>query len=542
MFTCDMSEGLNSYSYLFFGSTDVTGFPDKDYSGIISLQNGGCAKNNTIPYQTLTGSNISCCELTNIAGTDCSSGKTAIDFTQQDVEDSCFDEGLQDLQFTDIDRIEFLTLKDTLGTNNVYFDDFYIYSTGIIGNNSLPTFITLTAIPNPANISDTVNWGWNIFDPDDPANETYTAFDCEDDGVLDYGWALRGNVGSGATGFDCIYPSESTYTGRLWFTDVVHYPLYNASATSTVDIILEVTQPEPDQGGTCTGFSSPVCTGDCYFNDDFQYNNPVECNEWEGTAKDVNPASGIFSVYNLQVTKHSIYIEGDTYSNGVIYESQYNNFEVEFDFYLSHYSNVQFDILNNELNKYSAFVIFNNYNIEVYDPTKTTIASVGQNEWHNLKMNIDLLNDKIDWYLDGNFKYTGDFFDGATDSQRRFTIGWSSTLTDFDIDNFKITYGTLNANATVPEEEVEYTYNPDLFCAVNWTGETGHRFVLQNCIDRGYNVVYPLIGLCVPRACIHDFKYKLVEYATTNIFETIIVVTAFILIAPLLVALAKKRK
>jgi hypothetical protein len=204
---------------------------------------------------------------------------------------------------------------------------------------------------------------------------------------------------------------------------------------------------------------------------------------------------------------------------------------------------VQFDILDSTLSEYSAFLLFNNYDMVVYDPAQNTLANLSADTEYNVKMAVDLANDQITWYLDDTPLYTGNFFDGGSTDQRLFSVRWSSVLADFDIDDFQITLGNLSANATLPEVEVEYTYNPDLFCAINWTSNvTGNRFVLQNCIDRGYNVEGNLVGLCPVRACLSDTASALFSSITGNLFTAIIVAIVIILIAPLLIGFAKRRR
>lgn len=527
-FYCDGSlSASDNYHYLALADYNLVNEPV-----VLALEANGCNFAEDV-YEN--GTNLNCCPIFNITGSYCSSGKTFQDFTVEDVIDAC--SAIGDLDFQDIGRIDLWRNRyNTTEDDYFYFDDLSIIRPAVISNNTLPNILFLDPTPNQAEPNQSVNWGTSVSDNEESSGEIYSAFDCDiSDGTLDYNWALRGIT----LNFACSYTSTGNYTGKLTVSDTAHYPLFNVSETGVVEILSEVDE-EPVQGGNCVGFSAPACSGSCYFNDDFQYNNPVECNGWEGTARDVNPTSGMFSVFSLPVTKYYIEVDGDSYSEGSIFESQYDNFEVEFDFKLTDTSTVQFDILNDDLDQYLAFVLFKNFNIEVYSPGKTTIDTVGQDEWHNLRMLVDLENDQISWYIDDDFKLQSGFFDGTATSARNFRVIWSSVLADFDIDDFQITYGTLNPNATVPEEEeVDYVYNPELFCAINWTGETGERFVEQNCIDRGYSVEYPLIALCNIRACISDTKSVFVNFATDNILETIIIVTAFILIAPLLMKLRK---
>lgn len=523
-FYCSVdSTGKDSWNYLVLSEEYFSGYPIA-----ISLQDGGCVYNSTV----IGGNLDACLELYDITGDDCDHTTTThFNFTLQDAVDTCEIGQCGELNFQDIERVEIWRNKFS-DNDTFYFDDLQIYREGVVANNSLPYIIFVSPIPDPQNVSQIVSWSVSIGDAEDPSGAIWSKFDCGDDGTLDYNWAKRGNAPS----FDCAYDTEGNYTGTAWASDDAHYPTFYDTDTAVVEILELEEEPAPPQGGSCIGFSAPPCTGDCYFFDDFGYNNPLECNEWEGTAKDVNPQSSILSIYNLPVYKYDIEIDGDTYSEGTIYETMYEDYEIEFKIRLSHHSTVQFDVLDEELDQYSVFLIFSNYNAIVYDPSQTTIKAMTPDQWYVYKMQVDLVSDTILWYVDDELVHSGYFYDGATDSQRRFSIGWSSILADFDIDYFSISYGTLQANATLPEEEVAYEFTTDLFCAINWTTNvTEDRFKEEYCTMRGYNTAYPLLSLCVPRACISDIAQYTFQTATSNIFITIVIVTAFILIAPLLI-------
>ena len=520
-FICDGSLlSGDTYPYIFFGlnaSSDST----RSY---ISLNNGGCNDTTNLPTDN-------CCEIQDVVGTDCSSGITHIETDFQSILDNCpeYHEG----SFLNIGSIYLWLEKSSSQSQAFRFDEFRVYENAI-GGNLLPSISSVTPTPDPQEPNATVTWSVIITD-DDLGSAIWSSFDCEDDGSLESAWAKRGT----SIEFNCTYTAEGNYTGVVYASDDAHYPTYNTSASDVVEILSEPAQPP--QGGNCIGFVAPTCSGDCYFNDDFSYSNPVECNEWEGTANDVNPISGLFSIFNMPIGKQAIRIEGDTYSKGVIYQSQYQDYEIEFKIRLSDDSNVQFDVLDNDLDQYSAFLVFSNYNAVVYDPSSTTIMSMTPGDWYVFRIYIDLSLDAINWYVDDDLKYTGDFYDGATDSQRRFQIRWAGSQSDFDIDYFTINYGTLQANATVPVEQVDYVYDPNLFCAINWsTNSTTDRFKTEYCTARGYNTNYPLLSLCIPRACMADIGSFTFNWATQNIFKTIILVTAFILIAPLLVAMRRR--
>jgi hypothetical protein len=513
---------IDGWNYLVLGSQSFV----STYPIAISLQNGGCADNSTV----LGGNLDSCVELIDITGNDCNNSVNQnFSFQVQDVLDVCgFECG--ELNFEYISRIDIWRNKYS-DNGTFYLDDLLIHREDVAGNNSLPYIIFVSPIPNPQNVSQIVSWSVSIGDTEDPSGNIWSKFDCGDDGILDYNWGKRGV----SLSFDCAYLSTGNYTGTAYASDDAHYPSSFDIDTAIVEI-LELEEPdEPITGGDCIGFSAPTCTGTCYFYDDFGYNNPIECNGWDGFAKDVNPSGGVLGIYGLDGTNYFEF-DGDDYSKGSILESQYEDFEIEFRIRLNNYHSVNFYVLDEELDQYSISLVFDNFNAIVYDPSGTTIKSLTPETWYKFEIEVDLATDTILWYVDDTLEHSGNFFDGATDSQRLSRFSWSSPLTDFDLDYFRITYGTQQANYTAPEEEITYVYNPDLFCAINWTTNVSlDRFDESYCTMRGYNTNYPLLSLCIPRACLSDISNAVFNSATTNIFITIVIVTAFILIAPLLI-------
>jgi hypothetical protein len=537
-FTCAQEPiyyGTDAYNYLVF-SRDWEYDDPSAYPIAISLKDGGCDETSHILKHNVTMDDWldTCCELYDIVGDDCDGTKSTYEFTLEELLDACPLAG--ELNFNSISRVDLWRFRETSGSSDIsYIDDIKIYEEVIL-NNSLPYIIFNDPIPDPQNVSEVVSWSVSIGDADDPSGNIWSKFDCGDDGILDFNWGKRG-VG---ISFDCAYSSTGNYTGTAWASDDAHYPTYFDMDTNVVEIIELEAEPQPPFGGNCIGFSAPSCTGSCYFYDDFSYSNPVDCNEWEGTANSVNPVSSMLQIYNMPVTLYDIEIDGNTYSGGTIYQSMYESFEVEFKIRVSHHSNIQFDILDEELDQYSAFLIISNYEAKVYDPSSTTIKTLTPDQWYEFKIEVDMVTDTIDWYVDDTLEYTGSFYDGATTSQRKFSLFWSSVLSDFDMDYFRITYGDLQENATLPTEEVTYTYDPSMFCAINWTTNISEdRWKPEYCEMRGYPTDQR-ISLCLPRACISDVGNALFNWATSNIFMTIIVVTAFILIAPLLIAGRKK--
>lgn len=288
----------------------------------------------------------------------------------------------------------------------------------------------------------------------------------------------------------------------------------------------------------CSGFVNPnICVGDCHFTDNFNYANySVECNGWLGSAKSINPINDVFSVVSQPISKTDIYVD-DT-----IYESETYVFDVEFDFNLTSSTIWQFNILDNSLGNYLALITFENYIVRAYDntpPTINTLGNVSPNTIHTLKLIVDLNNDEIDYYFDGGYITTGEFYDGNTDSARRFSVAWNGLTNDFNIDNFEITLLTANPSPTEPVEEVDYTYNPNFFCAINWTSNSSHKFSEQNCADRGFATTSPGVSLCMPRACLQDVGQILIGSVLRNILLTIIIILAIIILAPLVIKLLK---
>jgi len=540
MFSCSAYNSTGTYNYLVLGSSHTTEFLDIEAT-VISLQNGGCDYWSDSPSEQ-TYSN-QCCELYNITGgDDCASTPYRNDFDLEwtDVtSNGCLS------ALSDFDRVEIVSYKHSANTDNFYIDDIYLYASGIIGNNSLPTFIFLEPLPNPQEPLLDVDWSFSLGDSDDPLSTMWTAFDCENDGVLDFAWGQRGE----AYQYVCTYPIEATYTGKLWYMDDTHYPDLNLSATNSVNILDVVEEPSeaPTQGGTCAGFTSPVCpeVGTCWLYDDFNYDSfAIECNGWDGSGdtEKYHPVNSSYKVIDFDLYEDGIDWIGDRVST-----NQYYSVDVEFDLNLDWTDGsgtVQMFLADTgSTTKYLMNFAVQNYLAKAFGYTSTiNIGTMTQNTWHTFKANVDMENSLITWYMDETPSGTIEFYDsGEITGFDKLILYWSDEDGIIKLDNVKISYADANPNATFETETSEYVYNPNLFCAINWTGQTGDRFSEQNCIDRGFSVEYPLLSLCVPRACLQDVGLSMIDWATSNIFQTIIIVTAFILIAPLIVALAKKR-
>lgn len=539
LFTCDMSNQSNSYSYLLYASNTVASI-DETKAGYISLKNGGCAYNSSLPYQDdiYDADDVPCCELIAIVGEDCTGGKTAIDFSEQDMEDSCGNDFGADLSTIDIDRLEFVTLKRTTGADQVFFDDLYLYNTGFIGGNSLPSITTMDCVPDPVDVSSPASCGVGIMDTDNPATETYSAFDCDTSTPsLDYGWALRGQTPV----FSCTFGTENTFTQKLWVSDLPHYPTYNVSGTSTTTALLVVTPPHPSTGGSCSLYSPQTCTGNCVFTDNFNYDLMIMCAGWSGQTSDYHPTSNVMSIFGTDIYDENYEIDKTTTNS--IKSSQVISYEIKFDVRMKTTDTMLFIGYNDELNKNTMYLAISNYNLVAYKQTGSlSMGSVTPNTWTNIKASVNYQDYKVYYYKDDVLIGTIDLYESGVTSSRKFQFFWSDTDMEFDVDNFRINVVQYSENYTNITETptIDYTYNPDLFCAINWTNPNTDKFTPSNCDARGFSTQYPLVGLCIPRACIQDVGLMMLNWATANIFRTIIIVTAFILIAPLLVALMRK--
>lgn len=525
-FYCDMSGiGTDNYGYLVFSPyfLNSSGFPVA-----LSMKDGGCAFNNSIPFLD------SCCEVSTVSGADCTSGKTHYTFTMGNVSDTCNEVG--ELNFQNIQRLE--VWRSKLGSNagTYYFDDLSLFRLNY-GNNTLPTILFNTPLDDPAEVNDTVRWSVSISDVDDPSSAIWSAFDCNTNGSLDYGLAKRG-IG---IVFNCTYPTQGNFTGTAYATDDSHLGVVNASLANSVEIFTALPLTQSPTGGDCVGFIDPnTCSGNCTFSDNFNYaNHPISCAGWLGTGNVINPTDLSAHVFGLPLSIFGFYHD-DT-----ILESQTTSFEVEFDFTLNDDHTMQFDILNDDLNQYVVYVLFQNFVITAYDqtyPFTNVIGSVSSGAEHNFRVFVDFQADTAYYYLDDVLVSSSEFYDGPADSAKKFTFSWSSGLMDFDIDNYQVNLLSSNPNATVTAPEVDYVFDSELFCAVNWSSPVSSldKFTQQNCEDRGYSDNF--LFLCIPRACASDTISLVFMWATDNILVTIVVAMAFIIGIPFFVMLIGKIK
>ena len=489
-----------------------------------------------------------CCQLADIVGEDydCkNSVKTNVKFTVEQLVDACNGTGLGYSDLNDIKEVGlWLVEYNFAGYSNVYLDDIQIYETYTYVNgtniteetNTVPTLVYIDADQNPANLSDTVTWTFQSTDLEDTSEDIWTAFDCDvDRGTIDYPYTLnRTTIASQKWEVECNYSSIGTYTAKAYVSDVEHYPYLEDTLTSTVDV--EILSPEENETETfCVGFTAPSCpsgTGTCWFYDDFNYNYKIGCNGWDGGG-DIETFfpeySHIFKIEDFDINEFSMYNKGDRVTI-------YDTVGYKLDFYLNTTLSLYSYLLDSNAD-ISAYFQVTNYNAYAYDDEGLTLllANLNSSTWYNIYAILDFSQQTVAWYIDDEFITTKNFYDQEVEGFSEIAIGWNDVDGIYQIDNVLVEYGDLNPNATEEEPDIEYTYNPSRFCAINWTAEAGDRFKEEFCEERGFSTDYPAIGLCVPRACIQDMGLAIVDWATSNIFTTIIIVVAFILIAPLLI-------
>lgn len=402
---------------------------------------------------------------------------------------------------------------------------------GIFENISLlPTISIIDPIPEEAEVNETITWSVGTYDPDSPVGEIWLGFDCDNDLSLEYPLAYRGVLAN----FNCTYESSGIYTGVAYTTDDDNYPSTNLG-TSQVTIYDNGTlYAETPTGGDCTGFIEPTCLTNELFCDDFSYNNPISCNGWDGSGSEMNPINNELHIYGLGYQ----YYDFEYDFNSPITESDYLDFSVEFDFMINTSDIYQFNILNEDKSKYSIFMVWNNYKLSTYSDGESILMYFNQSQTYNFRAEIDIVEEEINYYLDDNFILTDGYYDSEIDNFDEFSITWSSTSQDFIIDDFSITSGTEsptfeeNATETIT---IDYEYDSDFFCGINWTRDPKPEFSRQNIIERGYTVDDSRYQLAFPRACISDTGSAIFEYFTNNVLMTIIILIIIILLVPLLI-------
>jgi len=537
MFTCDTQNQTHSNSYILMGKNNGIGVA-QDYAMYLSLTNGGCAYNLSLAYQDGVDK-IPCCELNSIIGNDCSGGKTFVNFTEQDIEDQCMNTDVGDLSVSDIDRVEFMTLKRTAGGDTVYFDDFYLYSVGTMaGNDTLPVIYTMDGTPDPQNVNVTVTYYVGMYDVDSNTSSVYSGFDCDSDGHMEYNWSAYGLTPT----FNCVYDTIGVKTAHTYAVNKLPYvggdPYASMTATTTIVILNETETPET--GGSCTGYVAQTCTGTCYFIDNFNYDKPISCAGWGGTAQSFHPTLNVIGIYGTNAS--TIDYTLDKGSSNSIKSSAVSSFETKFDLRLNTNDIYDLRIYDDNIDKLNLYLWANNYNLVAFKSGGSlTLGTLTPNTWYNIKAVVNYNTSYVYYYIDNILVGTINLYDSDVTSARKWIMGWQDVDASFDVDNFQVNILAGAVSNVTVTPTVDYVYNGDLFCAINWTNPNTDKFSVQNCADRGFPTEYPLLSLCIPRACIQDIGLSAMDWATSNIFRTIIIVTAFILLAPLLVVLIKKR-
>jgi hypothetical protein len=383
-------------------------------------------------------------------------------------------------------------------------------------------------VPDPQNVNLTVVWTLGLNNIDDPPSSTKSAFDCENDGSLEYAWANRGH----APTFDCNYTTAGNKTAKAWISDNANYPT-NASLTDTVEIVVIGAGCD----STCSGFVAPTCVGNCYFYDDFNYApHCVTCNGWENLLR--SPVSNMLWLKDLNGTDYMrLYRSG----NQSIQDWEYEGFTFEFDFTQNDDDRTFFMIYDKDVAKTLAYLYWETgilYSIDGVSPYTEVLGNYSYGVQYHIAGVVNYTSDTIEYTYRGTNK-TVDFLDSGVTSAGRFSFAWLYTSeVDWFIDNFRITYGShTNASAPPPtiEDGVDYLTTGN-FCAINWSN---HDFIDDECGTRGYSMKYELRSLCLLRACFSDSFSYMYAKASANILKTLVIVIALILIAPLFIALLK---
>lgn len=526
-FTCDLSD-TDTNSHIYFAVHDVL----QNYFPVISLRNGSCAYADELNLSF--GTEPDCCEMIDIMGFDCGSGKATFNKSISGISNACTYVGEAD--FLDIKRIETIEIHNQSVSNTEYYiDDLLFYTPANYTNNTLPVILYVTPIPDPQEVNTPVIWSVGVSDGDSPLSEIYTGFDCNDDGNLEHPLAIQF---PNATQFSCSYSSIGTYTGRAFASDVDNYP-NTTNLSNTVDII--------DSGipayVNCSGFTAPTCIGDCYFYDDFDYNYSILCHDWLGTNR--TPVNNVLWLYDLDFGSQ-LYLNKIT---DPISDNDYATFSVEFNFmdnsdttsYFQIYdSNIYYMVLNLQFTGTSLYVT------DDVSPTYEYIGSYNQGQTYHLKATINYNANTIIWDFSGNnATVETEISNNQVEDAGYFSFDWvTASLLNLTLDNFSINYGIIQTeNVTEEEEEIGMNMsNPTYlttgnFCGINWTQK---RFIEQDCIDRNYNYPSGLEQVCMIRACVSDTFTWLYYRALQNIFKTLIIVVAILLIAPLFIALLGK--
>lgn len=348
---------------------------------------------------------------------------------------------------------------------------------------------------------------------------------------------------SSTTSYQCDYSTlgVGNYEIRTWITDDVHGTNYASYRTQSIYVAQSSIPPAVD----CSGYSAPFCGGFCYFLDDFSTSYSIACNGWQGGNAKI-PISGEMRIERTGMDELSIWTSNVKLSKIPIKSSEYDTFQIEYDFTSYDLSRVYFSVLDSLINKYIIYMYFESNNLYTVTPSTTmSLGNFSPSTSNHIKLYVDFRNQQVTYTLNGNVatSQTLSFYDiDIQDSSYYYFTPVDFNNGDLGVDNFQVQYGNINPNPpNVTYEAVHYIYNPEFFCSINWSGVAGHRFSIQNCAERGFSTTYPLESLCIPRACIQDLGSLTINWATSNIFQTIIIVVAFILLAPLLITLIRKR-
>jgi len=530
--TCDMPYQTNGQDvYLVLGN-------DGGNNIVISMGRD----NTSVDRCTISGVPLGkCCELTDIVGAenDCKTNtKTKVSISESDIVSRCTN--ITDYDFVALDHIGLWTINQNfLGSNNYYFDDLVMFTNEArVGNNSIPIIASVTASPNPANVSQQVFWDVLAVD-DDLSPDLYTAFDCEDDGVLEYSWMVNRSInGSREWIFPCSYPTTATYTARGFVSDTTYYPTITASGTGVVQI-RDITEET-----NCDGFTAPSCSGSCSFFDDFNYANGIVCNSWQYLNR--VPRGNMLVLDDLSASED--FLERDF---SPINNWEHSSFVFSFDFIMKTPDRVTMTLSNTNGGTYNTYVYLywdsgSLYALDSVTPYVTNILPFTYGEKYTLYGLANYTSNKITYLI---YNSTGQnvttLVENFDNSNAVNSVSFSmegAGATNFTIDNFIISSGTLNLNGSAPVNVsgANYVYNGDMFCGINWT-RTPPRFSTQNCVDRGYSTNPSLSGLCLPRACLDDLGNSIFQAGTGNIFRTLVILIAIIIFAPLIILATKKR-
>jgi len=530
--TCDMPYQTNGQDvYLVLGN-------DGGKKIVISMGRD----NTSVDRCTISGvPSGNCCELTDIVGAenDCKTNtKTKVSISKSDIVSRCTN--ITDYDFIQLDHIGLWTINQNfLGSNNYYFDDLVMFTNEArVGNNSIPIIASVTASPNPANVSQQVFWDVLAVD-DDLSPDLYTAFDCEDDGVLEYSWMVNRSInGSREWIFPCSYPTTGTYTARGFVSDTTYYPSITSSGTGVVQI-RDITEET-----NCDGFTAPSCSGSCSFFDNFNYANGIVCNSWQYLNR--VPRGNMLVLDDLSPSEDFLQRDFSPINNW-----EHSSFVFSFDFIINSPDRITMTLSNTNGGTYNTYVYLyfdsgSIYALDSVTPYVTNLKSFNYGEMYTLYGLANYTSNKITYLV---YNSTGQnvttIVENFDNSNAVNSVSFSmegAGATNFTIDNFIISSGLLNLNGTAPTNVsgANYVYNGDMFCGINWT-KNPPKFSTQNCVERGYSTNPALSGLCLPRACLDDLGNSIFQSGTNNIFRTLVILIAIIIFAPLIILATRKR-